>query len=107
MLRVAQFTTTPREGQRGGQQLRLAATPDEFQAWLAAWLPWITGADALLRPTFRAGAMECSRHARVLTVVWPREAARSSPCESKRAGPSAGAEKKKPLHILALGIASR
>ncbi len=61
MLPVAQFTTAPGEGQGDARRLRLAATPDEFQAWLATWLPWITGAEVARRSTLRAGAAEGGR----------------------------------------------
>ncbi len=105
MQRVAQFTTASSDGQRGVRQLRLAATPDEFQAWLATWLPWITGADVSLHATVHAGATEGSRHACALTVPWPCEPARSILCRCVRAGPSEGAAKKSTA-CLALGTAS-
>ena len=41
---LAQFALVPDETEASGRRLQLGITPDQFQAWLAAWLPWITGA---------------------------------------------------------------
>ncbi|KAK9831355.1 hypothetical protein WJX81_004903 [Elliptochloris bilobata] len=40
---VRMFAVVPDETERSGRRLQLAMTPDAFQAWLAAWLSWITG----------------------------------------------------------------
>lgn len=40
----AQFALVPDGAEASGRRLQLGMTPDQFQAWLAAWLPWITGA---------------------------------------------------------------